>query len=124
MALGTARDTAWGCVANRWNIPAWLESEVIVRDRACVYCQVVFVSVSEERRLKRSWEHIVNDARIVTRENIALCCVGCNASKGAKTLAVWLESKYCKSRGITLDTVSDIVRSAHANPPSITEARA
>jgi hypothetical protein len=111
-------------VANRWNIPTSLEREVVARDRTCVYCQVVFTSTPAERRFRPSWEHIVNDARIITRENIALCCVGCNASKGAKTLAVWLESKYCKSRGITLDTVSDIVRSAHANPPSITEARA
>lgn len=29
-------------------------------------------------------EHIINDAKIIIRENIALCCCGCNASKGQK----------------------------------------
>ena len=37
-------------------------------------------------------EHIVNDARIITRENIARCCFGCNASKGNRGLVAWLQS--------------------------------
>jgi hypothetical protein len=57
-----------------------------------------------------TWEHIINDARIITRENIARCCASCNASKGAKPLSVWLESAYCKNRGITKDSVADVVR--------------
>ena len=97
---------------NRWGIPDWLEREVIERDRACVYCGVVFTHTNENRRLKASWEHIINDARIVTRENIALCCIACNASKGAKRLMDWLDSKYCKIHGITADSVADVVRNA------------
>ena len=96
----------------RWNIPDWLESEVVARDRSCVYCRVDFSVASTERRAKPSWEHIINDARIVTRENIVLCCVGCNASKGAKTLSVWLQSKHCFDRGITRSSVASIVRAA------------
>jgi hypothetical protein len=69
---------------NNWKIPAWLEREVIERDRSCVYCGVSFAQVSNLWRERPSWEHIVNDATIVTRDNIALCCIGCNASKGAK----------------------------------------
>src|SRR5207244_1353214 len=80
---------------NRWNIPDWLEQEVIERDRCCVYCGVVFVNASPTRRLRPSWEHIINDARIVNRENIVRCCISCNASKGTKKLKDWLESKYC-----------------------------
>lgn len=38
---------------------------------------------SANRREKPSWEHIVNDARVVTRENIARCSIGCKA-KGRK----------------------------------------
>jgi hypothetical protein len=64
-----------------------------------------------------SWEHIVNDARIVSRENIARCCISCNASKGAKDLIVWLDSNYCKKRGITKDSVASIVRKALDFPP-------
>ncbi len=59
-----------------------------------------------------TWEHIINDASIITPENIARCCVACNASKGAKKLSDWIDSSYCKKRGITKDTVSDVVKAA------------
>ena len=99
---------------NRWNIPAWLELEVIERDRCCVYCRVDFVTPSAPRRERPSWEHIINDARITTRENIARCCIGCNASKGVKSLAAWLESKYCRARGIDRRSVAMVVQIAVA----------
>src|SRR5262245_36574999 len=97
---------------NRWKIPAWLEREVIERDRNCVYCGISFADNAPSRSRRPSWEHIVNDARIVTVENIALCCTACSASKGTKDLAVWLESKYCTSRGITERTVASVVQAA------------
>lgn len=97
---------------NRWNIPDWLEREAIERDRHCVYCGASFEGAEIPRRQRPSWEHIVNDAAIITRENIVRCCIGCNASKGAKTLAVWLDSEYCTGRGITKETVAPIVRRA------------
>ena len=59
-----------------------------------------------------SWEHIVNDARIITRENIALCCRSCNSSKGQRSLADWIASPYCKRRGISPETVAEIVKAA------------
>jgi len=92
---------------NRWSIPARLEQEIILRDKACVYCGIAFGA-----RNRPSWEHIVNDARIVTRENIALCCRACNSSKGVKSLEVWLESAYCKRRGISRNTVAAVVKKA------------
>jgi hypothetical protein len=97
---------------NRWNIPAWLETEVIERDEACVYCRINFSAEPVARGRRPSWEHITNDARIVTRENIARCCISCNASKGAKALAEWLKSKYCVARGINEVTVAKVVREA------------
>ncbi|MDM0029158.1 hypothetical protein [Variovorax saccharolyticus] len=69
---------------NRWNIPPRLEREVVKRDMACVYSGASFAPLSPNRRARPSWEHIINDARIVTRGNIALCCIGCNASNGAQ----------------------------------------
>jgi hypothetical protein len=57
---------------NRWNIPPWLEQEIRARDKHCVYCGVRFEVVDAPRQEQASWEHIVNDARIITRENIAL----------------------------------------------------
>ena len=101
--------------ANRWRIPDWLELEVRQRDRECVYCRVPLLDSAPAdgtREAVATWEHIVNDARIVTRENIARCCASCNASKGTKALAVWIESAYCRRRGISAETVAEVVRRA------------
>ena len=97
---------------NRGNIPDWLEQEVIERDRACIYCGVVFGLPEARFGSRPSWEHIVNDARIITRENIALCCRSCNSSKGVMPLAVWLDSPYCEKRKINRDTVAEVVKKA------------
>jgi len=102
-------------MANNWNIPTWLEKEVRERDKKCVYCGVVFTPTKVSKKTCASWEHIINDATIITRENIALCCCGCNASKGQKPLSVWLESKYCKERGISPDSVAPIIKEAIKN---------
>lgn len=93
-------------MANAWGIPKVVEDAVKVRDKVCVYCGAPFGS---ERRTKRSWEHIINDVSIATLGNIALCCVGCNASKGAKPLADWLASPNAKRRGISTGTLAPVV---------------
>jgi len=100
---------------NNWGIPEWLEQEVRNRDKKCVYCGVVMlesVPQGSPRGQAATWEHIINDASIVTRENIARCCSSCNSSKGTKDLAVWIESPYCKKRGINRETVAPIIRKA------------
>lgn len=99
-------------MANNWNIPNWLEEEVRERDTNCVYCRVVFTPFLVSRKTAVSWEHIINDATIITRENIVLCCGSCNASKGQKKLSVWLQSEYCLNRGINLETVAPIIKQA------------
>jgi 5-methylcytosine-specific restriction endonuclease McrA len=96
---------------NRWNIPDWLEKEVIERDTHCVYCGVEFNSTGP-RKSKASWEHIINDEKIINRENIALCCMSCNSSKGSKLLADWITSSYCKSKNITPRSVADVIKKA------------
>ena len=102
-------------MANNWNIPAWLEKEVRERDKACVYCGVEFTVAKVSRKSAASWEHIINDAKIITRQNIALCCCGCNASKGQNKLSEWLQSKYCKDRSITSNSVAPIIKQAIIN---------
>jgi hypothetical protein len=97
---------------NRWNIAEWLEKEVLKRDIACIYCGIDFSMASGVRGSKPSWEHIINDATIVNLENIARCCMSCNASKGAKELTVWLQSEYCKRKGINENTVAQVVKDA------------
>ncbi len=103
---------------NRWNIPPWLEREVLARDTACVYCRISFSLPSATRGAKPSWEHIVNDERIINRENIARCCMSCNASKGAKELRQWLDSNYCRQKGIAADVVAEVVRQVLSSPPN------
>lgn len=95
---------------NRWQVPLAIEREVRERDRSCVYCRVVFAADAQDRRRNRSWEHIVNDLTVVTLENIALCCIACNSSKGRKTLEEWFQSRYCSAHGIGPGTVAPVVR--------------
>jgi hypothetical protein len=102
-------------MANNWSIPDWLESEVRARDKACVYCGVAFTPAQISKKSAASWEHIINDEKIITRENIALCCCGCNSSKGQKQLSVWLQSKYCQAKGISPNTVAAIIKTAIQN---------
>ena len=102
-------------MANNWNIPDWLEKDVRERDKSWVYCGIQFVESTISKKSVASWENIINDAKIITRQNIALCCRSCNASKEQKSLSVWLPSKYCKDHGITADTFAPIVKKAISN---------
>ncbi len=104
---------------NNWNIPDWLEREVRARDRNCVYCGIEFGPSQATRKSIATWEHIVNDARIINRDNIARCCFSCNSSKSTKALSDWLNSAYCKKRGITKDTVAEVVKKALVFQPKI-----
>src|SRR5262245_12927593 len=100
---------------NRWHIPEWLEREVRLRDIECIYCRIPLLESlpsGQSRKAMATWEHIINDASIVTSENIARCCVSCNSSKGTKSLTVWLESEFCKRRGISRATLSEVAKRA------------
>ena len=102
-------------MANNWNIPAWLENRYV--SEISTVCIVVQNSRLQKfpKKTAASWEHIINDAKIITTENIALCCCGCNASKGQKQLSVWLETPYCQERGINPETVAPIIKEAITN---------
>jgi len=45
--------------------------------------------------------------------------MSCNASKGTKLLEDWLESAYCKRKGITAHTIASVVKQAIVNPPKL-----
>lgn len=100
---------------NRWGIPAWLEKEVKDRDKACIYCGIQMIEQmppNGPRKTVATWEHIINDANMITHKNIARCCFACNSSKGTKKLSDWMKSNYCKKRGINKDTVAEIAKQA------------
>jgi hypothetical protein len=95
-------------MANTYGISERDEQRIRIRDKHCVYCGV---------RLKNSpWcdrptiEHFNNDGPFDSYANIAMCCRGCNSSKGVKPLLAWLASSYCQEKSITLKTVAPIVR--------------
>ncbi len=96
-------------MANKWGIPREVEAFVQKRDITCVYCKIEFSRI--DRKSKQTWEHIINDIRLNNSENIALCCCSCNARKGNKKLVDWLNSKYCKNKNITDQTVAPVVKS-------------
>lgn len=98
-------------MANRWGISKDVEELVKKRDLQCVYCGKEFTDTGVLLKTRRTWEHIINDISINGADNIALCCSSCNASKGAKRLDEWLNSKYCTERGITIDKVASVVQS-------------
>lgn len=100
---------------NRWNIPKDLEIELLNRDIHCVYCGINLinkVSKGQSRRNAVTWEHIINDSSIITKENIASCCSSCNSSKGTKKLNDWLETDYCIKKNINFNTVAPIIKQA------------
>lgn len=108
-------------MSNKWGIPLEIEKYVIERDLRCVYCGVDFSINHLSRKTKPTWEHIVNDIRITTKENIALCCTSCNASKGVKILENWLKSDYCKAKGISKDTLAPVVKNALIKYPTLVD---
>jgi hypothetical protein len=97
---------------NRWNIPPELEALVSARDLNCIYCRRPFVGTEGPRGKRKSWEHIINDEDLVSQENIALCCISCNASKGAKPLSAWLLSKFCLRHDISSRSIAEVARAA------------
>ncbi len=100
---------------NKWNIPEEMEKEIIKRDKSCVYCgtqMIEKVPQGESRKNAATWEHIINDETIITKDNIARCCAACNSSKGTKKLSEWINSKYCNEKGINYNTVADVIKNA------------
>lgn len=102
-------------MGNKWGIPLSVEKLVQNRDKKCVYCNIEFDEST--RKTKPSWEHIVNDIRINGPDNITLCCISCNSSKGAKDLEDWFNTNYCKRKNINRETVAEVVQAALVEKP-------
>ena len=85
---------------------------VVARDRACIYCKNEFAPIGPKGNRRASWEHIINDVDLITLANIAVCCTGCNSSKGKKDLRTWLQSPYCKANSIGEHTLAPVALAA------------
>lgn len=102
---------------NKFGIPEKILAPIRERDRNCVYCGKVMISPYDRRNPKDSLtiEHFNWDGPFYWKdgldaEDIAMCCLSCNSSRGIKLLDEWFRSKYCTERGITAETVAEPVR--------------
>jgi len=98
---------------NRWGIPKEVQTLVKKRDKKCVYCGRIMRARPHARGVPRdkvTVEHINNDDRDNQAWNVALCCGGCNTSKGAKQPSDWFQSDYCERNNINERTVAPVVR--------------
>jgi hypothetical protein len=97
------------------------EAEPGARDRACVHCWKVMKSYAEIQAGRgtvadqASIEHLNFDGPFYVRdglrkEDIVMCCRGCNSSRGEKKLLEWFRSDYCVSRKINEETVAQVVK--------------
>jgi hypothetical protein len=78
---------------NNWNIPDWLEKEVRERDQVCVNCGIEFTSAKDSKKTAASWEHIINDAKIITREKHCTLLLWVQRQQGAKTTLCMVANK-------------------------------
>lgn len=98
---------------NRWGIAAEPEAKVRKRDKRCVYCRAVMKGsalATGGRKSTATWEHIDNNVRNRSENNVVRRCGSCNSSKGVRKLTEWLDSEYCRQEKIDHRTVALVVR--------------
>jgi|SRR5882724_13357265 len=103
---------------NRFGIPENVLSEIIARDKACVYCRKTMIHpyLAKNSADCATIEHLNCDGPFYWREDlkahdIALCCGSCNSSRGVKKLTDWFKTQYCIDKNINANTVAAPVRS-------------
>ncbi len=105
-------------MANRFGIPIDIENEIRERDTDCVYCRRQMKSyhqVKGTRGDQATIEHFNLDGPFywshgLEKEDLAICCRGCNSSRGMKKLLEWFETPYCVERNINENTVANPVK--------------
>lgn len=95
-------------MSNTYGISEQVEKEIRGRDKACVYCHISVKRTSRARGA--TIEHFNNDGPYAEKYNVAICCRGCNSSKGTKTLLAWFETPYCKKKKIDAKSVARPVK--------------
>jgi len=97
---------------NRYGIPDAELDAIRARDQACVYCHKAMRDPADGG-WRGDWatiEHLNSDPPFDDPATVAICCGSCNSSRGAKTIAEWFCSDYCRARRISLATVAEVVR--------------
>jgi len=93
------------------------------RDKVCVYCHKSF-DLEHNQNNRSDWdtvEHLnhrsdwdsvgsYHKENKPVSEIIAICCAGCNSSRGAKPLSSWFKTEYCIQKNINYDTIAEVVK--------------
>jgi|SRR4029077_18609832 len=98
-------------MSNTYGIPEQDEKDIRARDKTCVYCRKAMKK--HPRKLDASGptlEHFNNNGHFDKKWNVAICCRGCNSSKGNKKLLAWFRSPYCMEKNINQKTVARPVK--------------
>jgi hypothetical protein len=107
-------------MSNKFGIRREDEEALRARDRACAYCAKL-MKTRAELRVGTAWtgqatiEHLNFDepfyvSKGLQKEDVVICCLACNSSRGTKRLLDWFKSVYCARRNITADTVAEPVK--------------
>ena len=100
-----------------FGIPDGVLSEIMERDKKCVYCHkaMIYPYIRENAKDSATIEHLSPEPPFhwsdeMQENNIVMCCGSCNSSRGAKQLANWFNSSYCLARNINENTVAEPVK--------------
>lgn len=101
-----------------FGIPDDVLSEIMERDKQCVYCGKVMIYPYDRQNVRDSAtiEHLsphfpFHVSEGIKEDNIAMCCSSCNSSRREKELSDWFKKPYCISRNINENTVAAPVKS-------------
>lgn len=102
---------------NKFEISEEVEARLRRRDKKCVYCRkaMIYPYDGDKRRDSATIEHLNENPPFywsdgLKEEGLAICCGGCNSSRGKKTLEYWFKSSYCVERNINGETVAKPVQ--------------
>ncbi len=97
---------------NKYGLPENELNKIRQRDKECVYCHKKLVTPSPNKPYK-DWATIEHLNHLPPWNNIntvAICCGGCNSSRGKRKITEWFKSKYCIERNINYETVANSVK--------------
>jgi 5-methylcytosine-specific restriction endonuclease McrA len=82
-------------MSNTYGISELVEKEIRARDKKCEYCHGSMKRSSRAKgEAEATIEHFNNNGPFTKKENLDICCRGCNSSKGVKTLLAWSKTPY------------------------------
>jgi hypothetical protein len=107
-------------MSNSFGISRQDEDALRARDKTCVYCRKVMKTHAEikEAQGKRADEATIEHLNFagpfhvrdgLKREDLVICCRGCNSSRGERRLSDWFKQDYCVRRNINEDSVAEPV---------------